>query len=57
MRNPSGVARRRASHMGWFARLVASPTQPEGEGGQIYYHLFLKFEVKNRHESAEEAKV
>jgi len=41
-------------------RAVASPLQPGGEkssGGAKYLSSFLKFEVKNRRKSAEEAEV
>jgi len=40
------------------SRAVASPIQPEGREvlGGAKYLSFFKFEVKNRHKSAEEAK-
>jgi len=44
-----------------WSRAIASLTQPGGGdennlGGAKYLSSFLKFEVKNRHKSAEEAK-
>jgi len=45
---------------GTVVRAIASPTQPERgqkiSGGAKYLSSFLKFEVKNRCKSAEEAK-
>jgi len=45
---------------GFIHRAIASPTQPEGGekilGGAKYLSSILKFEVKSRRKSAEEAK-